>query len=132
MDVQLNPPPIPASGTADPHQAARTLGWLLRQTPEYETFLKALQAVNSDLSVQKLGAQMRAHQNALQWGCDDIGQHAAELERLEMEIETLPLVKEYRQAETKLQQLFRAVDEIVSQEAGVAFAVNARRSGCCG
>jgi cell fate (sporulation/competence/biofilm development) regulator YlbF (YheA/YmcA/DUF963 family) len=132
MDVQLNPPPIPAPVTADPHQTARTLGSLLRQTPEYEAFLIALQAVNNDLTVQKLGAQMRAHQNALQWGRDDIGQHAAELERLEMEIESLLLVKEYRQAETKLQLLFRAVDEIISQEAGVAFAANAKRSGCCG
>jgi cell fate (sporulation/competence/biofilm development) regulator YlbF (YheA/YmcA/DUF963 family) len=132
MDVQLNSMPTPAPVTADPHQAARTLGSLLLQTPEYEAFLKALQAVNNDLTVQKLGAQMRAHQNALQWGRDDSNTHAAELERLELEIENLPTVKQYRQAETEAKELFRAVDEIVSQEAGVAFAVNAKRGGCCG
>lgn len=132
MDIELNPLPAPATVKVDPRQVAQALGALLRQTPEYEAFLKALKAVNGDLTVQRLGAQMRSHQNALRWGRDDDGQHAAELERLELEMEALPLVKAYRQAETEVQRLFRAVDEIVSQEAGVAFAANAKRGGCCG
>lgn len=132
MDVQLNPPPTPAAVKADSRQAAQALGKLLRQTPEYAAFLSALKAVNGDLTVQKLGAQMRSHQQALQWGRDGDGQHAAELARLELEMENLPVVKEYRQAETEAQQLFRAVDETISQEAGVTFAVNAKRGGCCG
>lgn len=132
MDIQINPMPTPAAVKADSRQAAQALGGLLRQAPEYEAFLKALKAVNSDPTVQKLGAQMRAHQNALQWGRDDRGQQATELKRLGLEMEALPLVKAYRQAETEVQRLFRAVDEIISQEAGVAFAVNAKRGGCCG
>lgn len=117
--------------SADPVHFAQTLGRLLRQTPEYESFLRTLKAVNSDLTVQGLAAQMRTHQSALQWNRDD-GQHLVELARLEMELENLPVVKEYRQAEAQVQQLFRTVDEIISQEAGVAFAANASRSGCCG
>jgi cell fate (sporulation/competence/biofilm development) regulator YlbF (YheA/YmcA/DUF963 family) len=132
MDAQQNPIPAPESIKIDPRQAAQALGKLLRQIPEYEAFLKALQAVNNDLTVQKLGAQMRAHKNALQWGRDNNGQHAAELERLELEMEALPVVQVYRQAEEQVRRLFLAVDEIVTQEAGVAFAVNARRGGCCG
>lgn len=132
MDIELNPLPAPATVKVDPRQAAQALGALLRQTPEYEAFLKALKAVNNDLTVQGLGAQMRAHQNALQWGRDGNGQHAAELARLEQEMEALPTVKEYRQAEAQAQQLLRAVDEIISQEAGLAFAANAKRGGCCG
>jgi cell fate (sporulation/competence/biofilm development) regulator YlbF (YheA/YmcA/DUF963 family) len=132
MDLQINPIPAPTTVKRDLRQSAQALGHLLRQTPEYEAFLKALKAVNNDLTVQRLGAQMRGHQNALQWGRDDSGQHAAELERLELEMEALPLVKAYRQAEMEVQQLFQAVDEIVSQEAGVAFAANAKPGGCCG
>lgn len=116
----------------EPRQAARELGKRLRQTPTYESFLKALKAVNNDLTVQRLGAQMRTHQNALQWGPDNSDQHEAELMRLEQEMESLPIVQEYRKAEAQIVELFRAVDELISQEAGIDFASNARRSGCCG
>ncbi len=132
MDSQINPIPAPAMVKTDPHQAAQALGRLLRQTAEYEAFLQALKAVNDDLTVQRLAAQMRVHQYALQWGRDGAGQHASELERLEQEMEALPLVKTYRQAEMEVRRLFQAVDEIISQEAGVAFAANAKRGGCCG
>lgn len=132
MDILPNSIPAPATIKTDTRQAARVLGQLLLKTPEYEAFLNALRAVNGDLTVQRLGAQMRAHQSALQWGRDDSGQHASELERLEQEMEALPLVREYRLAEEAVRQLFQTVDAIVSQEAGVVFALNAKRSGCCG
>lgn len=109
------------------------MGERLSQTPEYRAFLGALKAVNNDLTVQKLSAEMRSHQTALKWGRDTEDQHVAELTRLELEIEDHPVVKAYHQAEKEVSALFRAVDEIISQEAGVAFAVNAQRSGCgCG
>jgi cell fate (sporulation/competence/biofilm development) regulator YlbF (YheA/YmcA/DUF963 family) len=132
MEVQLNSSSTITGVKAEPRQAAQALGALLRQTPEYENFLKALKTVNNDPAVQRLGAQMRSHQTALQWGRDNDGQHAIELERLELEMEALPSVKAYRQAESEVQKVFRSVDELISQEAGLAFAANARRSGCCG
>ena len=134
MDVQpvINPPPAQAQ-SADVLGMARALGKLLSQTPEYRTFLGALKTVNNDLTTQKLSAEMRAHQTAVQWGRDTDGQHAAELTRLELEMEDLPAVKTYHQAEREVSALFHAVDEIIGDEAGVAFAVNAQRSGCgCG
>lgn len=132
MGLQINPLPDPATIKVDPRQAAQTLGELLRQTPEYEAFQKALEAVNNDWTIQNLGAQMNPHLNALQWGDDEDGQHAAELARLEQEMKALPTVIAYRFAEGVMRQLFHAVDEIISQEAGVAFAANAKRGGCCG
>ena len=39
-------------------------------------------------------------------------------------------MQEYSAAETEVSALFQAVDKIFSQEAGVDFAVNARRTGC--
>ncbi len=117
--------------TLDALQAARTLGELLSATPEYRAFLETLEAVNRDLTVQKLAAEMRSHQTALQWGRDPDGKHEAELARLEAEIESLPVVQQYRQAEQGVIALFCAVDEIISREAGVDFAANAKRS-CCG
>jgi cell fate (sporulation/competence/biofilm development) regulator YlbF (YheA/YmcA/DUF963 family) len=117
----------------DPLQVAHSLGELLSRTPEYSAFLDALKTVNSNLTIQELSAEIRAHQTALKWGHDADGQHAAELRRLELEMEDLPAVKEYHEAEKELSTLFHAVDEIVGREAGVDFAINARRSGCgCG
>lgn len=133
MDLQTNPMPAPAMVKTDPRQAAQALGVLLRQMPEYETFLKALKAVNSDRTVQKLGAEMRSHQKALQWGLDNDGQHATELSRLEQEMEGLPVVQDYRLAENTVSMIFTQVDSVISQAAGVPFAANAKRSGCgCG
>jgi cell fate (sporulation/competence/biofilm development) regulator YlbF (YheA/YmcA/DUF963 family) len=133
MDLQLKPISSPTSVKTDPLLAAQTLGNILRQTPEYEAFLKALKAVNTDSTIQQLSAELRAHRTALKWGRDPDGQHTTELTRLELELEDLPAVKEYHRVEEEVSLLFRAVDEIISQAAGVAFAVNAQRSGCsCG
>lgn len=127
MDLQLT------AVKTDPMQAAQALAHLLRQTPEYEAFLKSLHAVNDDLTVQKLFAELRAHKTALQWGHDPDGLHNVEVTRLELEIGDLRLVKQYHRAEKEISQLLRSVDQIVSEEAGINFAVNAQSIGCaCG
>lgn len=133
MDIHFNPIPASAMVKENPQKAAQALGALLSQTPEYDAYLKARKAVNGDLTVQKLGAQMRAHQNSLQWALDNDGQHASELERLELEMEGLAVVQDFRLAENIVSQIFTEVDSVISQAAGVPFAANAKRSGCgCG
>jgi cell fate (sporulation/competence/biofilm development) regulator YlbF (YheA/YmcA/DUF963 family) len=117
----------------DPFQAAQLLGQRLNETPEFKAFLAASHAVHNDVSLQKLSAEMSAHQTALQWGRDPDGQHTAELTRLELVIEDLPAMKEYREREKEVSTLFQAVDKVISEEAGVDFAVNAQHTGCsCG
>ena len=116
----------------DPQEAAQALGKLLRHTREYEEFLTAFEALNIDPTAQLLRTEIRVHQSAIQWGRDPDGQHAAELSRLETEQIALPVVQAYLQAEKAVRAVFRQVDQIISQEAGVPFAANARRSGCCG
>jgi cell fate (sporulation/competence/biofilm development) regulator YlbF (YheA/YmcA/DUF963 family) len=130
MALQLHAFPSRAMDKLDPLQAAHVLGQLLSETPEYNTFIKALQAKNSDLTLLKLSAEMRSHQRALKWGNDPDGQHAAEMTRLELVMEDMPVVKAYCQAEHGLSVLFQAVDEIISIEAGLDFAVNAQPVGC--
>jgi cell fate (sporulation/competence/biofilm development) regulator YlbF (YheA/YmcA/DUF963 family) len=125
--------PIDPTVNVDPFQAAQLLGSVLSETPEYKAFLAASKAVNSDATVQKLSRELCAHQTALQWGRDPDGQHTAELTRLELEIEDLQAMQEYRATEKEVSVLFQAVDKIISQEAGVDFAVNAQHTGCsCG
>ena len=114
----------------DPFQAAQLLGNVLSETPQFQAFLAASKAVHNDVTVQKLSAAMRTHQTALHWGRDPDGQHAVEMTRLELEIEDLPAMKEYREREKEVSALFQVVDKIISQEAGLDFAVNAERTGC--
>ena len=117
----------------DAVQEARNLGNLLAETPEYTEYIAALKALNGDLKIQKLSAEMRGHQAALKWGNDAEGQHTAELTRLELEMQDQPLVQEFQQRENQLRTLLQEVDRVISQEAGVDFAINARRRGCaCG
>ncbi len=117
----------------DSFQAAQQLGNVLSDTPEFKVFFAASKAMQNDPIVQQLETEMHAHQTALQWGCDTDGQHAAELTRLELELEDIPVMKVYREKEREVSVLFQAVDRIISQEAGVDFAINAQRGGCaCG
>jgi cell fate (sporulation/competence/biofilm development) regulator YlbF (YheA/YmcA/DUF963 family) len=129
----LHPGTASPTVNSDPFQTAQLLGNVLSATPEFQAFLAASKAVHNDVTIQKLSAEMRAHQTALQWGRDPDGQHAAELTRLELVIEDLPVMKEYRAAEIEVTALFQTVDKIVSEEAGLDFAVNAQHTGCsCG
>jgi len=124
IDLELN---------TNAEQAARGLGVLLLNTPEYQAFLKALNLVNKNPDVQKLSTEMRSHQNALRWASADEDNHHAALARLELELEALPEVQNYRQAESAVCRLFAQADADISMAAGVPFAANARRSGCgCG
>ncbi|MCK7496825.1 MAG: YlbF family regulator [Comamonadaceae bacterium] len=45
------------TGDAKVVQAAQLLGKLLAETPEYQTFLQALEDINHNLEVQKLSAK---------------------------------------------------------------------------
>lgn len=131
MDVQpVFNLPTAQPQAADAVQTGRALGEQLSQMPEYRAFQEVQKTINNDAAIQRLSAQLRACQSALQWG-RDVVQNAAKMERLEAELESLPLVQNYRQAENAARQIFLDVDELISCEAGVDFAANAKRS-CCG
>jgi cell fate (sporulation/competence/biofilm development) regulator YlbF (YheA/YmcA/DUF963 family) len=112
---------------------AHELGELLLQIPEYQAFVKALTGVNKDPAVQKISLSRRSHQNALRWFQGDADMHEDALAHLEAELELIPVVQDYHLAEQDLRRIFTEVDAVISQAAGIPFAINARRSGCgCG
>jgi cell fate (sporulation/competence/biofilm development) regulator YmcA (YheA/YmcA/DUF963 family) len=117
----------------DPFQTAQTLAFLLKETQEYKAFIQAQKALNGDPASYRLSMEMRSHQDALRRARDLDGQHAAELARLELQMEEQPVVQEYRLCTKNLGELFQAVEKMISQEAGMDFAINAQRGGCaCG
>lgn len=112
-------------------QQARALGAMLRETTEFQAFVQASQRIDADAAIQKLLGQIDRHRSALQWGLGNREDHLTALQQLKAELEALPAVQAYRQAERTARDLFCAVDAIISEAAGVEFAANARRS-CCG
>jgi cell fate (sporulation/competence/biofilm development) regulator YlbF (YheA/YmcA/DUF963 family) len=131
--MKVPPDSVPSTTRIDPFQAARNLGSLLSQTPEYKAYIEAQKAVNSDPTSYRLSVQLRGHQNAIQCGRDLYGEHAAELTRLELKMEDLTVVKHLHETAKEIGALFQAVDKMISYETGMDFAINAKRGGCaCG
>jgi cell fate (sporulation/competence/biofilm development) regulator YlbF (YheA/YmcA/DUF963 family) len=131
--TRIDLPILSMTGDAKVTQTAQSLGKLLAETSEYQAFLQALKDINHDLEVQKLSAKIREHDNAIQWGRGNILEHQGEMETLQMQLESLPLVQTYHNAERIFVHLCREIDQMISENAGVAFAPNARKSGCgCG
>lgn len=131
MSSLLNP--VSPTTQIEPFDAAQTLGVLLKETPEYKAFIQAQKALNSDPISHELSLEYLKHLDASRKDQDLDGTHAAELTRLELEMEDLPVIQEYRQSAREIRDLLQAVDKIISQEAGLDFAINAQHGGCaCG
>ncbi len=105
------------------HAAAQKLIALIRQLPEYQDYVRALDAVNADLEVKRLTGLLGRKQR----GIDPSGQT---LEAVQAQIETLPTFQAYQVAEARIKTLFRAIDEVIGREAGVDFAAHAKPRAC--
>jgi cell fate (sporulation/competence/biofilm development) regulator YlbF (YheA/YmcA/DUF963 family) len=119
-----------AQSEAQTKQRARALGARLRESAEFRAWVEASQAVSADAAAQNLVRQINAYRTTL-WSQVQSGDATVALEKLQTELEALNVVREYRQAERALRDLFRAVDAAIGATAGVEFAANAKRS-CCG
>jgi cell fate (sporulation/competence/biofilm development) regulator YlbF (YheA/YmcA/DUF963 family) len=109
------------------------LGEFITATPVYQAYSKAYTQVNEDINYRRLTSLAQAHRRALRWGPRSGINHKSELERLESEIEALPVIQGFRRLEQTVHEMMLAIDEIISEEAGIAFAQNAQRNGCgCG
>ncbi len=102
--------------------SARRLGKLLEQTPQYARFVECSQAVSLDEQVVALTRQIRARRSFYMRADDG--------RDLQGEMEALPVMRAFRHAESDLRGLLDAVDQFVSQSAGVPFAANIPESGC--
>ena len=131
--TKIDLPILSMTGDAKITQPAQSLGKLLAETPEYQAFLQVLKDINHDLEVQKLSAKIREHDNAIQWGRGNVLEHHSEMETLQIQLESMPLVQTYHNAERIFVQLCHEINQAISENAGVEFAPNARKSGCgCG
>lgn len=120
IDLQTTIPVFAASDIIQPlHQLAAQL----KAHPAYAQFFNAYRAMQADSEAQNLLAELRAQQYQ--------GMPEAEYHRLLQQFYSRPSVKTYQVAEEELHDLVVAIDEIISEAAGIPFAANAKRS-CCG
>lgn len=108
--------------------AAERLANLLVDTPVFQAFVKRSYAVRQDMNVNEILNEM----NARAQNFDPSATHAAaETGSLEAQLEALPVVVAFREAEAAVQELFRMVDDLISESAGgIAFAENAKPAAC--
>jgi cell fate (sporulation/competence/biofilm development) regulator YlbF (YheA/YmcA/DUF963 family) len=129
MQDIFTPGPVLLSGADDlaSLEAARRLARLLKDTPEFQDFVRLSEALNNDPQAAALMRQMRMSQTYYALPEDN------SLEHLQSRLEALPIYQEYRAAEQRARELFQTVDRIVSQAAGISFAANAAAPTCgCG
>lgn len=114
---------LAASITDITHALVETLD----ETPICRAFIQMMDLANHDPEVQRL---LRAIYEAQGAGFS-ARKSGPTLAQLQTELEALPVVVSLRQAERGMREILTAVDDIISQVAGVPFAANAKRS-CCG
>ena len=115
-------------------QAAREFSEALSETMQYQAWEQATWSLRQDQVAQSLAEKLQARQRELEpllmLGAASAEQRA-ELERLRSEYLGLPTIATYVQAEADLRALCQAANTVLSQAAGLDFAVNCA-SGCCG
>ncbi len=114
-------------------RAAEALAQLLASTAEFQTFVEAARAVRVDPQVEMLSNRLNGLEMDYDPGWDaaeDAAAQEAAYEDLENQIENLPVVRNYRRAETSARAVFSMVDDCISEAAGVVFAENAKPAAC--
>ena len=119
-------------------QAAEALARLLATTPEFQALMSSANAVRHDAQVEILSNRINGLELDYDSGWDaDEGQgvqstavQSNAYEELENQLENLPVVRSYRQAETKARWMFSQVDDCISETVGIAFAENAKPAAC--
>lgn len=101
-------------------QAAVALGTLLSEEPAHQRFLQALADAQKNPQVRTLSGKLQTTRNA------------ADSQRLNQELEALPVMQEYRSAEDAIRELFGAVNALLSDAIQADFAANAKRGCGCG
>lgn len=111
-------------------EAITQLAAMMKAQPAFTAFMQAYQDLQADEEAQRLLKEGRQLGGQLQLRWTEEKQ--ARFNEVLDQYNDLPCVQAYSRAELAMRELFCAVDTVISESAGVDFAVNARRSSCCG
>ncbi|RMF04573.1 MAG: hypothetical protein D6768_02920 [Chloroflexi bacterium] len=110
-------------------EALLRLAGQLKSQPAFVALVNAYRNLEADTDAQNLLQEARTLQSQLYFSWSDKDQ--ARLNELVAALNQTPSIIAYHRAEQELRVLFQAVDAVISEAAGVEFALNAKRS-CCG
>jgi cell fate (sporulation/competence/biofilm development) regulator YlbF (YheA/YmcA/DUF963 family) len=112
-------------------QSAVKLGDLIRELPHYQAYMQSIVSLQSDPRVKELSLKLQTTRNAV-YGGKSTPELSAKLQRIELELEDLPVIQVYRAAEKDARDLLIAVNALLSAALKVDFAANAKRGCGCG
>jgi len=104
-------------------EAAEALACLLTGTTELQEFVRVARTVQTDPEVREIMGLIHGYY-------DVDAEPGDSFEELEERLESLPLIRKYHAAEQSVREILTAVDQVISEAAGVSFALNAQASGC--
>ena len=106
-------------------EAAQRLACMLVDTAELQNFVRSAYRIRQDTMVSSLVNQINEYP-----GYDASGAGLSSLDDLQSQLEELPAVREYRDAEASAAKLFSTVDAVISSVVGLPFAENAKPAAC--
>jgi len=128
MDSTLKIATNTVENASNIHQTAKRLANLLHQSDEFQELMRLGSLVHLDPEISSVLQQIRYQQT--HYGKDE---EDVSIDTLEAQLLKLPSYQAYLKAENNARVLFKNVDKVISEAAGVSFAENAKRQGCgCG
>ncbi|MBI4927881.1 MAG: YlbF family regulator [Anaerolineae bacterium] len=98
-------------------RSAQRLAEALNATPEFQAFLSTARAVNTDPEVRRLVQAIRVCRSS--FDCTHSG-------ALQSELQALPVMTAYAQAQATLKTLVTRLDKAISDSAGLSYVANVR------
>lgn len=118
--------------TARPEELGRELGDVIADLPEYEAFAAAKRAVENDEETQQKVEefeQARQEFMVLRQTGDATQEDLQEVQQLQSELNEMPLMADYLDAQESLQDRLESINEAISEPLAVDFGGEA--GGCC-
>lgn len=110
----------------------RELGEAIAESPEYQAFEEAQRAVENDDEAQRKISefeQLRQEFVVARQTGDATEDDVEEVQRAQRELHSLPVMKEYLEAQEAMQERLEALNEAISEPLSVDFGGEA--GGCC-
>jgi len=130
--MSVDSEPTGTDAAAEPEAIATELGEVVADLPEHEAFREAEAAVEADPTAQEMIAEFeeKREQFALARQTGEASQEdMRELQRLQNELHSLPVMAEYLEAKEELVERLETLNRAISEPLAVDFGGEA--GGCC-
>jgi cell fate (sporulation/competence/biofilm development) regulator YlbF (YheA/YmcA/DUF963 family) len=109
---------------------AQALAELMHEQDVFKDFMEAYRSMQASGDFQSLTQEIENLQIQAEAAGDEQKEMISKMDIHIQKLESLPEVRRYYEMEERLCRFLSAVDDLVSQEAGIGFAIHARRSKC--